>query len=245
MGSALIEQKPEEQKAEKKSPRTTTPRAKAPEPSEPPESPQTQEAQEAVEAPSPTPSRAESRWELLLRTWQEIDMPDGWRAEIREAGIVLVPPPAPAHNDIAALISAQLHDVLPRHIAVHQGTPVAIPDQERMRAPDLMAFPRSALPQRRGEGVDPAEVLLVVEIASKSNADDDRTAKRYEYAGAGVPLYLLIDGYDKRGSSISLFSTPRDGDYDARTTVEWGKPIELPEPFACSLESSEFRVPLD
>lgn len=32
-------------------------------------------------------------WEYLLRTWQELDVPEGWRAEIDEGQIVLVPPP--------------------------------------------------------------------------------------------------------------------------------------------------------
>lgn len=243
MGSAVIEQKAEKQKAEKKSPRTTAPRAKAPEPSEPPESPQAQEAQEAVEAPSPTPSRAESRWELLLRTWQEIDMPDGWRAEIREAGIVLVPPPSPQHDVNEGLITRQLNRRLPDDLIVTHGSGVMIPAHERLRAPDVLVFPIDSTPEDKGVPLDPHDMSLVVEIVSQGNANDDRETRRCEYATAGVPLYLMVDAYDRRGPRVTLFSTPRDGDYDDRHTVEWGKPVELPEPFGFKLETSEFRIP--
>ncbi|NIH86888.1 Uma2 family endonuclease [Amycolatopsis granulosa] len=40
-------------------------------------------------------------WEALLRTWQELDVPEGWRAEITEGGVTMTPPPGNGHNKIA------------------------------------------------------------------------------------------------------------------------------------------------
>ncbi|WP_017593200.1 Uma2 family endonuclease [Nocardiopsis potens] len=199
----------------------------------------------AVIEEKPGETAVDDRWETLLHAWREVDMPDGWRAEIRKEGIVLVPPPAAKHNDVPDWIARQLYPVLPKEIAFHQGSGVVIADQARLRSPDIVLFNRAAMPERRGEGIDPDEVLLVAEIASKDNARDDREAKRVEYATAGIPLYLLIDGYDPRGPRITLFSNPRGTDYSDSHAVEWGEPVDLPEPFDIKLDTSEFTVPAD
>ncbi|MDA2811867.1 hypothetical protein O4J56_14585 [Nocardiopsis sp. RSe5-2] len=37
---------------------------------------------------------AEHQWDVLLRAWREVDLPgEGWRAEIDEQRIALMPPP--------------------------------------------------------------------------------------------------------------------------------------------------------
>ncbi|WP_412077248.1 Uma2 family endonuclease [Streptomyces xanthophaeus] len=56
--------------------------------------------------------------------------------------------------------------------------------------------------------VDAAEALLVVEITSKSNAEDDRKKKLWAYAHAPVPVYLLIDRFDEHGPTATLFTGP-------------------------------------
>ncbi|EST25148.1 hypothetical protein [Streptomyces niveus] len=42
-------------------------------------------------------------WEYLLETWRELDVPEGWRAEIDEARIFLVPPPHAHHNGLVPI----------------------------------------------------------------------------------------------------------------------------------------------
>jgi Uma2 family endonuclease len=185
------------------------------------------------------------RWDFLLRAWHEVDMPDGWRAEIREVGIVLVPPPAPRHNSNIYKIERQLIPRLPDDWELHQGTGVAIPSSLRLRAPDLVVVPDASIPEERGAPLSADDIPLVVEIASKGNADDDRGAKKHDYAAAGIPLYLLVDAYDPRGPRITLYSAPRGTDYADSHAVEWGEPIELPEPFELKLDTGGFLIPTD
>ncbi|MBB5492874.1 hypothetical protein [Nocardiopsis metallicus] len=36
-----------------------------------------------------------SHWEVVLRAWEELDLPEGWRAEIIEGDIkIMTPPPS-------------------------------------------------------------------------------------------------------------------------------------------------------
>jgi Uma2 family endonuclease len=65
----------------------------------------------------------------------------------------------------------------------------------------------------------------------------DREAKRYGYARAGIPLYLLVDRQEQR---VTLFSGPDGKDYEFSDRVPFGKAILLPEPFGIELETAEF-----
>ncbi|MFJ8488577.1 Uma2 family endonuclease [Streptomyces sp. NPDC094038] len=65
----------------------------------------------------------------------------------------------------------------------------------------------------------------------------DREGKRRCCARAQIPLYLLVD---RERETVSLFSDPEDGDYVARHTLPFGKPIILPEPFGFELDTSAF-----
>lgn len=197
-----------------------------------------------VEKPM-TGTHVDDRWAYLLRAWREIDMPEGWRAEIREEGIVLVPPPSGAHGTTAFVIQRQIDRKIPDGWEIHQGTGVAIAPLVKLRAPDLLVVPSEAVPQERGVPVPSDEVLLAVEIVSRDNAHDDRVVKREEYARGQIPLYLLVDGYDPRGASVTLFATPKGGDYADSHRVDWGEPVMLPEPFGFKLETTGFRVPRD
>jgi hypothetical protein len=57
----------------------------------------------ALEHPT-TETHVDARWAYLLRAWQELDIPEGWRAEIREEGIVVTPPPSAAHGTTAVVL---------------------------------------------------------------------------------------------------------------------------------------------
>lgn len=182
------------------------------------------------------------RWNYLLCAWHELDTPEGWRAEIREAGIVLVPPPPAIHNEIPELISRQLVRSMADDVAIHQNTGIAVHRRARLRIPDLVVFPRAAIPAERGVVLDAGEVLLAVEVTSPDNAEDDRGPKRSEYATAGIPLYLLVDGHDPAGRRITCFSRPLGTDYADSHAVAWGEKIELPEPVALGLDTAGFRT---
>lgn len=182
-------------------------------------------------------------WTYLLRAWQETDMPEGWRAEIREEGIVLVPPPGGPHNSIAYQIQKQLTFKIPDDWEIYQTLGMGMPSQERLRIPDLVVAPRAAVPMTQtAEPLSPGDARLVVEIVSPSSRRDDRVAKRDEYARAEVPLYLLVDPFDGQGTT-TLFANPRQGAYADSHRAAFGEPVELPKPFDMKLDTSGFPAP--
>lgn len=177
------------------------------------------------------------RW---LRAWREMDVPDGWRAELIDPGsITVTPPPSPPHNLIADLIDDVLRAVLPAGTGIYQTLGVRVDAIARAYIPDLVVVPRAALQTEEPE-ITTDEVLLVVEITSKDNADHDRKAKRWGYAHGHVPLYLLVDRWERPNPSVTLFSEPVNGDYTRDIRVPFGEAISLPAPFDVALDTSGF-----
>ncbi|MFF2409161.1 Uma2 family endonuclease [Streptomyces sp. NPDC058092] len=185
-------------------------------------------------------------WDYLLQTWRELDVPEGWRAEIDEGQIVLVPPPHAHHNGIAEMVQHRLYRALPEELGIYQTLGVHVAPLDRLYVPDLVIMERELIMAADPETSDPmdaSDALLIVEITSKGNARDDRTKKYRAYARAGVPMYLLIDRFDTRGAMATLFTEPNeDGTYKHSDPVPFGKPLMLPEPFGTTLLTEEFPV---
>ncbi|MER5684664.1 Uma2 family endonuclease [Streptomyces sp. NPDC002205] len=183
-------------------------------------------------------------WDYLLQTWRELDVPEGWRAEIDEGQIVLVPPPHAHHNGIAAKVQRRLYADLPEELEIYQTLGVHVAPLDKLYVPDLVVMPSELIDTADPESSDPmdvSEALLIVEIAAKGNARDVRTKKYRAYARAGVPLYLLIDRFDTRGAMATLFTEPNeDGTYKRSDAVPFGKPLTLPEPFGTTLLTADF-----
>lgn len=188
----------------------------------------------------PTPADAEDRWAYLLRTWQEMDVPEGYRAEIREGGIVLMPPPNVRHNLVADLIQEQLYRQIPRGYGVFQTLGIAIPHLLRLRIPDLVVARRADIRKQSGTHVDASDALLVVEIVSPTEPETDRLVKRQEYAKADIPLYMLIDAYDGTGT-VTRFSDPQGGEYAGNLRTPFGRNVQVPEPLTLTIDTSEFE----
>jgi Uma2 family endonuclease len=182
-------------------------------------------------------------WDYLLQTWRELDVPEGWRAEIDEGQIVLVPPPHPRHNSIAQLVQRRLYEKLSEELGIYQTLGIHIAPLDKLYIPDLVVLPSELATDADPESNDPldaAEALLVVEVTSKGNARDDRTKKLWAYAHAPVPIYLLIDRFDEHGPTTTLFTDPESGAYKHAERVPFGKAVTLPDPFVITLDTSPF-----
>ena len=180
-------------------------------------------------------------WPALLTTWQELELPAGWRAEIVGNGINMTPPPGNGHNLIADLVHRALARVTPDEWGLYQTLGVSIPLRAKLFAPDLVIVPRFELDSLSDNEPVPADrALLVCEITSFGNAKTDRKTMRWGYAHAGVPLYLLIDRFDEDGPAVTLFSDPVGGHYRHVVRVPFGEKISLPEPFGIELDTGGF-----
>lgn len=180
-------------------------------------------------------------WEALLGTWQDLDVPEGWRAEIVGEYITVTPPPGNGHNRIADLVDEAVRLASPGGWGIYQNLGVSIPLLGKLYIPDLVVIPREelfGLPDN--EPVNADRALLALEITSKGNADADRKAKLWGYAHGPVPLYLLIDRFDEAGPSVTLYSEPENGFYRKSVHVPFGGKVEIPEPIGLTLDTSTF-----
>ncbi|WP_405657779.1 Uma2 family endonuclease [Streptomyces sp. RK9] len=182
-------------------------------------------------------------WDYLLQAWRELDVPEGWHAEIDEGQIVLVPPPHRHHNGIAAALHRALNKALPEEMEVYQTLGIHIAALDKLYVPDVVVAPREAVDDVAPDSTDPldaAEALLVVEITSQSNAKDDRTKKLWAYAHAPVPVYLLVDRFDEHGPTATLFSEPQNGAYKHAERVPFGERFVLPVPLGATVDTGAF-----
>ncbi|MFJ8045066.1 Uma2 family endonuclease [Kitasatospora sp. NPDC096147] len=187
-----------------------------------------------------------TQWEYLLRTWRELDVPEGWRAEVEGGRILLAPPPGKGHNYIAGEVHTALLRCLSADVGVYQTLGTQIARLQKVCVPDLVVVEKSALtgsPDPDADPVDAADVLMAVEITSSGNARHDRTKKLWAYAHAPVPLYLLIDRFDEHEPTVTLFSKPLNGAYQVSVRTPFGKPVALPGPFDVELATEGFPLP--
>ncbi|WP_371497453.1 Uma2 family endonuclease [Kitasatospora sp. NBC_00374] len=123
------------------------------------------------------------------------------KIEIADGEIVMMMSPVKQHELAVIRIARQLNEQLPRthpgHIA-HGGADLEDAGLGRLRNPDLMVFPEAAM-ETAGRALQPHEVVLVMEVVSRSNPENDYENKVRDYAAMGIPLYLLVDPRDGTG----------------------------------------------
>ncbi|MFF2626414.1 Uma2 family endonuclease [Kitasatospora griseola] len=150
-------------------------------------------------------------------------VPGGGKIEIANGTVVMMTSPVKRHElavvRIAQQLNAQLPQSHPGYLA-HGGADLVDPSLGRLRNPDLMVFPEAALDDEAAAFL-PSQVLLVVEIVSKSNAETDYHAKVRDYAAMGIPLYLLVD--PRLGTGI-IHAEPG---YTRRTDFAFGDVITV------------------
>ncbi|MEZ0065344.1 Uma2 family endonuclease [Streptacidiphilus sp. MAP12-20] len=145
------------------------------------------------------------------------------RVEIAHGEIVMMMSPVKRHELAVLKLSRQLNDQLPAthpDFVAHGGADLEDVGLGRLRRPDIMVFPEAAL-MEADAAFHPSEVLLVVEIVSKSNPENDYEDKVLDYAAMGIPLYLLVDPRD--GTGI-IHSQPN---YTSRLPFVFGDTIKV------------------
>jgi Uma2 family endonuclease len=132
---------------------------------------------------------------------------DVHRYELLEGNLVVMPP---ANVEHASLITRLVGWFLAAGFSpdLVLSTPgLRITERTAGRSPDFMVLRRAVA----GETVwvDPADVLLVVEVVSPGSEDTDRRIKPAEYARAGVPHFWRIER-DGRAATAHLFTLGTD-----------------------------------
>ncbi|WP_433462467.1 Uma2 family endonuclease [Spirillospora sp. CA-128828] len=176
----------------------------------------------------------------LLDKFLALDTPEGLRAELIDGEIVVSPPPGSRHERNIARIN--------RQVTLHSSTAFDFSGNMGLVLPGDGGLPHYVIPDGTFAPLDldvydnddswsePDGIAMVVEVTS-SRPGPDREAKRYGYARAEIPLYLLVDRDEKR---VVLFSQPDGKDYARTDQASFGKGLALPEPFGFELDTSDF-----
>ncbi|WLW52664.1 Uma2 family endonuclease [Streptomyces sp. YU58] len=182
-------------------------------------------------------------WEELVWVWGRTDAPKGCKVEIVDGIVIVTPLSAISHHVIAETLTRHVYGVIPRDRGVYQRLALAVPTRLGLYMPDLAVVREEEL-RTSGDTLVPAgSAELVVEITSKATAHNDRVLKAVGYAAAGVPLYLLIDGWAPGGPVITLYGEPHGCAYRILSACAFGDPMALPQPFGLTLDTGGFPAP--
>lgn len=183
-------------------------------------------------------------FEGLVATWSELDVPEGYRAEVAQGAIRMNPAPAPRHAVVVSTIEEVLRRSAPGGLLVLQGVNVRFDASEALYIPDLVVCATTAIEAAEADDdrlyLAAADLAMAVEVTSPSNARTDRVEKRLTYGRGLVPAYLLVDRVRQR-PTVTLHTDPIDGAYRRIVTVPFGDPIRLPAPFDVDLDTASFR----
>ncbi|MDX3454003.1 Uma2 family endonuclease [Streptomyces sp. ME02-8801-2C] len=163
--------------------------------------------------------------------------PEGWRVELVEGEIYVVPPANGEHEEIVSELSGQVRDHdkgLGRYTGIGLNVPGA--SETGHVVPDLVVAPKGSFDDEE-EWHDSAPVLMVAEVTSSSTAARDRDKKIRGYARAGIPVYLLID---REEGEVLVHSEPSGDDYATSLKHKLGLTVPLPAPLGFELDTAEF-----
>jgi Uma2 family endonuclease len=126
---------------------------------------------------------------------------DGQRYEIIDGSLLVSPPPSPLHQLVAGRLVSFLRDAAPKGLDVVEAVGVRF-GSGRLLIPDVVVASSAAL-LGGGPTIGPADVALVVEVVSPSNAEMDRVFKPQLYATGGIGWMWRAE-FDTSGVEITV-----------------------------------------
>jgi Uma2 family endonuclease len=119
---------------------------------------------------------------------------DGTRYEVVYGELLVTPAPRLWHQVLVNRLSFSLTEYLRMDAgAMVLTSPADISwDRDVLVQPDVFVVPLEQARAMKWTAI--RELLLVAEVLSPSNAEQDRFLKRRRYQEAGVPLYWIVDG---------------------------------------------------
>ncbi|MYZ38935.1 MULTISPECIES: Uma2 family endonuclease [unclassified Streptomyces] len=180
------------------------------------------------------------RFEELCKALDQLNVPDGFKAEIIRGNIVASPWSKAYYLDVMDLICDQLRPHLPEGHRVSSAPALYVfPGVERAYGPDVHAADRRTR-RTTSRHLDGEGLSFIAELTSASTRDADLVDKVERYGKAGVPVYLLLDMQE---DSATVFWSPTAKGYASHLTVPFGKEILMPAPFNCTLSTAGFQAP--
>ena len=116
----------------------------------------------------------------------------------------------PPHTIADDLCGQELARVLPGWY-IRPAKPVRLPGQITMNEPDRCVV-RGAARQYAGRHPGPGDIVLLVEVADSSLADDRELGTRV-YGPAGLPVYWIVNVVDRQ---VEVYTGPSPAGYASR-----------------------------
>jgi Uma2 family endonuclease len=116
---------------------------------------------------------------------------DGIRRELIDGVLLVSPSPTDVHQIIAGRLMVALEESCPPRYQVTQAVEIRV-DKQHSYIPDVLVATAEAA-ARQGNFYHPDEVVLAVEIVSRSSKMMDRKAKPALYAAAGIPFFWRVE----------------------------------------------------
>ncbi|RDG38056.1 Uma2 family endonuclease [Streptomyces corynorhini] len=170
--------------------------------------------------------------------FEDLEVPEGYKAELLRGDIVMMAGPDRVHNGIVESVQDQIPRKRWRRL---QTQDIAIPGETSEPQPDLVVLARGA-EDGPGRLIPAPAVTLLVEVVSKTSVDRDYGIKRSMYAAGGVPAYLIID--PMAALCLLLTEPARKGeaaDYRTTRTTKFGETATL-EMLGVELDTSDFET---
>ncbi|NUR00176.1 MAG: Uma2 family endonuclease [Streptomyces sp.] len=172
----------------------------------------------------------------VVEFFENLEVPEGYKAELLRGEIVMMAAPDVVHNDI---VEAVLDQFPRRDWRRLQTQAVAILQETSEPLPDLVLVERGVGP-REGQLMPSKVISMVVEVVSKTSVERDYVVKRSIYAAGGLPVYLIIDPI--MGQCVLLTEptgTGEQADYQLQRVTIFGAPVPL-NPLGIELDTAEF-----
>ncbi|MEU2787497.1 Uma2 family endonuclease [Streptomyces sp. NPDC007100] len=173
----------------------------------------------------------------LVAFFEDLEVPEGFKAELLRGEIVMMAGPDMIHNRIVQSVADQIPSDRWERL---QTQDVGILEEASEPQPDLVVLELDAGPE--SGRLMPTEVItMLVEVVSKTSIDRDYRVKRNIYAAGKIPAYLVIDPVM---AQCVLLTEPtgsgEDADYAVQRITKFGDPVPL-DLLGVELDTGKFR----
>lgn len=179
------------------------------------------------------------------------------RYEVVDGALIVNPSPSVGHQRASRRLANLLEQAAQGNHDVVEAVGVRLGDNT-MLIPDILVAHGPFLDAGIINVVDPAEVLMVVEIVSPESTTRDRTEKPYLYAQAGIKFFWRVELAHFKGRAAPLLnglvaplpavfthvlSDAEDVGYDRWAAFSAGTLVDLTSaaPFPISFDPAELR----
>ncbi|MER6025188.1 Uma2 family endonuclease [Streptomyces sp. NPDC001851] len=185
--------------------------------------------------------RVRTKEPLSIEDFEELERraPETVRLEYLNGKLEVKAPQDGNHSCIHAWLTRQLLLQCPGH-GLYPFSGVKTQTDRNGRARTDGAYARRGHFKGHGEWSDPDGILMVLEITVRDLGTNqrDRIDKPIGYAGAEIPVYLLID---RDNNTVVVHSEPKDGRYRQIVSHPWGSPVDIPAPVGITLDTTELK----